>query len=114
MRIATGLLLAMWLLFIGYKFLTTQPVGYDGELLHFIGGFLIFIQLIAWAFVFTKPIVTFIILLLLTVLSIWIAVSMESAYTLFAVVNTIFAVMSYAGHREIVKMAKTKIAAKIK
>ncbi|MED2257157.1 hypothetical protein ABEO98_23575 [Brevibacillus parabrevis] len=108
MRVATGLLLALWLLFMGFQFFTTKPVGYDGELMHFISGFLIFIQLIAWVFVFTMPFVSFVTLLLATILAVLLAVGMDSVYFLFAGVNTVFVLMIYAGHRELSKKVKSK------
>ncbi|MDF2960676.1 MAG: hypothetical protein K0S39_2411 [Paenibacillus sp.] len=109
MRVATGLLLALWLLFMGFKLFTTQPVGYDGELTRFISGTLIFIQVIAWCFVFTKPFVTFVTLLMVSILAVLLAVSMDTVYFLLAVVNTLFVLMSYAGHRELINKTKNKI-----
>lgn len=109
MRVATRLLLTLWILFMGFQFFTIQPVGYDGELMHFISGFLIFIQLIAWDFVCTMPFVSFVTLLIVTILVVLLAVGMDSVYFLFVVVNTVFVLMSYAGHRELSKKVKNKV-----
>lgn len=108
MRVSTGLLLALWIIFMGYKFFTTEPVGGSGEFIRTLGGMLIFFQLIAWAFVFTQPIVTFNILLILSIISLLIAIGGESSYFIFVVVNSIFAGMSYAGHKELIKEKKAK------
>ncbi|MNN60993.1 hypothetical protein D3C81_1762060 [compost metagenome] len=108
MRVATGLLMAIWLIFMGFKFFTIEPVGTNGEAIRSLSLILLIIQLIGWAFVFTKPIVTFTILLSLLVFSLLIAVTFESSYFIFVVVDGIFAIMSYSGHRELVKKTKVK------
>jgi hypothetical protein len=110
MRVATGLLMAIWLIFMGYKFFTTEPVGADGEAIRSLSLLLLIIQLIGWAFIFTKPLVTFIVLLTLFVLSLLLAISLESSYFIFVVVDGIFAIMSYSGHKELVKQTRGKTA----
>ncbi|QWU15428.1 hypothetical protein SAMN04487895_12434 [Paenibacillus sophorae] len=111
MRVATGLLLALWLLFMGFKFWTTQPMDYDGEIMRMLSGILLFIQLIAWVFIFTMPLTTFVILFIAEVIAIVLAFGLDLSYILFAVINLIFMFMSFAGHRELVKR---KAAAKKK
>lgn len=109
MRVASGILLAFWLVFMGFKFLTTQPVDYDGEIIRTLSGTLLFIQLIAWAFIFTMPFTTFVILVIAEVIALLLTFSFDSIYAIFVVANLIFIIMSYAGHKE---LSKKKAAVK--
>ncbi|MEF2966098.1 hypothetical protein V3851_09675 [Paenibacillus sp. M1] len=109
MRVATGIIFAFWLVFMGYKFLTTQPVDYDGEIRHFLSGGLVFLQFIAWAFIFTMPFTTFIILIIAEVIALLLAFTYHSSYTIFVIINLIFIFMSFAGYKE---MTRQKAAAK--
>ncbi|MEZ2658582.1 hypothetical protein [Aneurinibacillus aneurinilyticus] len=54
MRIATGLLMTLWLLYVGLKFVTTVPVDYDAEIRRNYGGLILFFEVIAWTFVFER------------------------------------------------------------
>ncbi|WP_427181972.1 hypothetical protein [Paenibacillus sp. TC-CSREp1] len=103
MRVATGIIFAFWLVFMLYKFMTTQPVDYDGETTRILSGGLIFVQFIAWAFIFTKPFTTFSILVMVEVLSLLLAITYQPGYSVFAIVNLIFLIMSFAGHKELQK-----------
>ncbi|NMO95135.1 hypothetical protein [Paenibacillus lemnae] len=103
MRGATGLLLAVWILLMGYQYFTVEPKGFDGVMIHYIGGCLLLFQLIAWMFVFKVPKVTCGFLVFLGFVSLAVALVMNTSYYLFAVINAVFAVMSYGGHRELVR-----------
>lgn len=103
MRVATGIIFAFWLVFMFFKFLTTQPVDYDGETTRILSGGLIFVQFIAWAFVFTLPFTTFSILVVAEVIALLLAITYQPGYSVFAVVNLIFLIMSFAAHKELQK-----------
>lgn len=108
MRVATGIIFAFWLIFMFFKFLTTQPVDFDGEIIRTLSGGLIFIQFIAWAFIFTKPFITFVILVIAELIALLLALTYQPSYMIFAVVNLIFVIMSLVGHNE---LSKKKMAA---
>ncbi|MBO2944076.1 hypothetical protein JJQ72_08865 [Paenibacillus sp. F411] len=108
MRMAAAVLLAVWLLLMGYQFFTMEPIGFQGEVVHYIGGCLLFFQLLAWPFVFKVPKVTCGFMLFLALLSWGVARVMNPAYYAFVAVNAVFALLSYGGHRELARAASGK------
>ncbi|AWB45219.1 hypothetical protein DCC85_13925 [Paenibacillus sp. CAA11] len=105
MKMANGLLITVWLLFMGYKAVTITPDPYDFEAqsLRALTMILLFVQLIGWAFSFSKPFVTFCFMLASTVVSILYVLGGESQYLLMAFITIIFAILSLAAHSEVKK-----------
>lgn len=103
MRVATGIILAAWLLFMLYSFSTIQPAGYEGEVTRIISGGIIFLQFIAWAFIFMLPLTTVIILAIVEALLVLLLITYDSTYFLFTIINLIFLIMSFAAFQELKK-----------
>ncbi|MNC39007.1 hypothetical protein D3C81_1195710 [compost metagenome] len=105
MKIANGLLITVWLLFMTYKAITITPYPYDfdAQALRSLTMILLFIQLLGWAFSFSKPFVTFGFMTTSTVISILFALGGEPQYLIFAFVTIIFAVLSLAANSEVKK-----------
>lgn len=103
MRVATGLLMALYLLFMGYRFTLPYSTDYGGEvdIIRFITASLLVVQLISWCFSFTKPRITCAILIVVEALSIFLIFTFYAGFLIIAVPNLIFVFMSYAGYREL-------------
>lgn len=108
MRIATGLLLTLWLLFLGFKFLTTVPIDYDAEIRKNYSGLILFFEVVAWAFVFTKPRIACVILGVSAGFALLASFLVGPYYLLMVLINVVFAMMSYSGYREIRKKEKSQ------
>ncbi|QMV41251.1 hypothetical protein [Cohnella cholangitidis] len=106
MRVATGLLLALYLIFMWYQALTVEVTAENGEILNAMAKIILFFQSIAFSFVFTMPRTAVVFLLISSLLALVTGLGVDSSHIAFAVIGLIFTLMSYAGHRELVRKKK--------
>jgi|GEM_PF-4804605 len=111
MRVATGLLLALYLVFMWFMALTANVVSYDGEVLNVIAKIILVFQTLAFPFAFTMPRTAMVFLICSTLIAFISGFGLDSGHIFFAVVGIIFTLMSYGGDREVVKKKKSTVKA---
>ncbi|WP_138756171.1 hypothetical protein [Paenibacillus sinopodophylli] len=110
MRIATGLLLALYLVFMWIMALSANVASYDGEIVNIIARTILFFQTLAFPFSFTMPRTAMVFLIFSSLAAMLSELALDAGHLFFAIISIIFALMCYGGHRELVK--KKKLAAK--